>query len=197
MSLASEVTVHAVKTDEIVHWLSWFNDAFPFVGVLLIIMALDIATGITAAAITKKLNSSASYAGMSRKVVILMAVGFGAALETIAAGIPVSKLVAIAYTITESISIVENIARAGVPVPVVLIDLLEKVRSQEDTRVLNPEPRPRHDSTVIIQKANQVRLGDNPSAVITMTDEDREKLKKAASETDVKTAENVATRGSS
>ena len=115
--------------DFIVTWLSWIHAQYPFVGQLLLLMMLDIVTGLVAAFITRTVNSSTGYAGMGRKVIILTAVAVGVILEPLANGIPLGKLVAVFYTFTEGISIVENVGRSGVPIPSVLTQALEKLRT--------------------------------------------------------------------
>lgn len=116
-------------TDFIVQWLSWGHNQYPFVGQLLLVMMLDVVTGLIAAFITKTLSSSTGYTGVGRKVIMLMAVAMGVILEPFTNGIPLGKLVAVFYTLTEGLSVVENMARSGVPIPTVLAETLEKLRT--------------------------------------------------------------------
>ncbi len=115
--------------DFIVAWLAWGHNQYPFIGQLLLVMMLDVITGLIAAFITKTLSSSVGYNGVGRKVIMLMAVAMGVILEPFANGIPLGKLVAVFYTLTEGLSILENMSRSGVPIPAVLADALEKIRS--------------------------------------------------------------------
>lgn len=120
-----------VTPDSIVMWLSWFHNQYPFIGILLIMMMIDVITGVIAAFIGKNLNSSTSWNGMGRKVIMLMAVGMGTALEPYSGSLPLGRLIAVFYTFTEGISIMENMARSGVPVPAQLRDALEKYGSSQ------------------------------------------------------------------
>ena len=114
--------------DVIVEWLSWGHNQYPFVGQLLIMMMLDILTGIAAGIVTRKLCSTISQAGAGRKIIMLLAVVTGVIIEPYTGGIPTGKLVAVFYTFTEGISILENLGRAGVPIPKVLADMLIKLK---------------------------------------------------------------------
>lgn len=117
--------------DAIVRVIAWINAQFPFVGTLLLVMLIDVLTGLCAAIITKTVSSSVSWRGMGRKVIMLLEIGLGAVLEPFAGDIPLSKLVAGCFMVTEIISITENSARAGVPIPKAFRDVLEKLRTHE------------------------------------------------------------------
>ena len=53
-------------------------------------------------------------------------------MEPYAAGLPLGRLVAVFYTVTEGLSILENLSRAGVPIPQQLRDALEKLSAEKD-----------------------------------------------------------------
>lgn len=105
----------------------WIN-ASPALLALVILMLLDIMTGIFASIIAANLSSSASWKGMSKKVIMIILIGLASVLEPFAQGIPLSKLVATFYIVTEALSIVENAARCGVPLPSALVESLAKLR---------------------------------------------------------------------
>lgn len=113
-------------SDSIIIWLTWFHNQYPFIGLLMVLMMLDVLTGLFAAFIAKTLNSSVSWSGMCKKVVMILAVGMGAALEPYSGSIPLGKLIAVFYTFHEGLSVMENMSRAGVPIPSQLRDALEK-----------------------------------------------------------------------
>jgi toxin secretion/phage lysis holin len=104
----------------------------PVVVALILLMFADVVTGICCSIAKRTLSSSTSWRGMSRKAMMLLIVGVGAILEPLAQGIPLAKLIALFYIATEVLSITENAAIMGVPLPKVLIDLLIKLR--EDNR---------------------------------------------------------------
>lgn len=114
------------------HALAFFQ-AFPLVGTLIVLMVIDICCGVILSFIGKRLSSSASWRGMFRKILVLMMLGVAAAIEPFAQGIPLSRLVAMFYIVTESISILENAAAAGVPLPRALVESLVKLREGKQT----------------------------------------------------------------
>jgi len=126
-----------VNTDSIVLWIARLHNEYPTVGLLLVLMALDVVTGLFAASIAKQLNSQFSWNGMCKKVQMVLAVGMGTALEPYAGDIPLGKVIAVFYSFTETISIVENFKRSGIPIPRILQTVLDRFQS-----VADPEPRP-------------------------------------------------------
>lgn len=122
-----------------------FYSAFPWVGLLLLMMTLDIISGIIAAVIERKLSSKIGYRGMMRKALCLIVVGVAAILEqglmlTLPESIrgdiaiPLAKLTAGFFFINETLSVLENARRSGVPLPAFLskslIDTLARMANQ-------------------------------------------------------------------
>lgn len=135
MLLAAVKRMPSAEMNEYTQFIfDWFK-YLPLLGSLLMLMALDIATGFVAAFIESKLNSSVCWAGMAKKVGILLMVAFAAVLEPGTGGIPVVKMVCGLYCITESLSIIENAARSGIPIPQQLVDALQKLQSQSVTNM--------------------------------------------------------------
>ena len=120
----------------IISWMNSWMMKQPLVGVLLFMMTLDVVSGLLLAFSSKKLCSTVSWRGMSRKVIMLLLVGVGSILEPFANELPLSKLIAMFYITTEAISILENAAKAGVPLPRPLVDALVKLSSTEGTEKL-------------------------------------------------------------
>lgn len=100
------------------------------VQILLILMALDILTGMTAAGIEKRLDSSVGWKGVCRKAITLAIVWAATVAEPMLGGLPAGQAVAGFYVAVEALSIVENAVVAGVPVPNVLHEALTKLREQ-------------------------------------------------------------------
>jgi len=100
---------------------------------LLIFMLLDFITGVLAAFVRKQLHSAESFRGLIKKtlivIMVLTAGLFGkTAGEQFGFTYDIGSLVAMAFIVNEIISITENCARAGVPVPAVLISALAKAK---------------------------------------------------------------------
>lgn len=107
---------------------------YPFVAVLLGLMLMDIATGIISAIVTKKLCSTASYRGMLGKVQILAMIGTAMLMEVIIPNVPWGTFVAIFFCVTEAISITENAANSGVPIPKPWVEALRKAKAEAETK---------------------------------------------------------------
>lgn len=101
---------------------------------LLICIALDILTGLGRAGIEKKINSTICYRGMVKKVMILAMVGFGYVLDLYvikSAGV-IRTAVIFFYLANEGISILENAAVCGLPIPGKLRDALEQLKDKSE-----------------------------------------------------------------
>lgn len=118
--------------------LSWLRGQ-PIISVLLVLMGLDVLAGIAVAFGTKTLSSPLSWRGMSRKALTLILVATAIILEPFAGDLPLGKMVALFYSATEALSIIENAAILGVPLPAPLLDALTKIRNHKPTSVRNPE----------------------------------------------------------
>lgn len=116
--------------DFIVRWITIMHEQYPFVGVLLVMMMIDVITGLIAASKGQGLSSQVSWSGMGKKVLMLLAVAMGLILEP-HSGLPLGQLVAVFYTCTEGISILENMTRAGLPVPQQLRDALAQYGAKQ------------------------------------------------------------------
>ena len=97
-----------------------------FTGTLLVLMMCDIAIGTIVAWTDKKISSSTSFRGIGKKVIMLIAVGVGAAVGQ-EAKMPLGQIIAGYYCVTELWSIIENMAMVGVPFPPQVMDVLEKL----------------------------------------------------------------------
>lgn len=100
---------------------------------LLVLMVLDYITGLMAAYISPelKLNSEKGLKGICKKIMILLIVVLGHEVEQ-AAGVPAVQSVVVWFFIgNEGLSIIENAAKAGVPVPEKLRNTLEQLSNEK------------------------------------------------------------------
>lgn len=111
---------------------------YPTVGVLLGFMLLDIVTGLIAAFVMKKLCSTASFRGMMGKAQILAMVAASMLAELIIPNVPWGTFMAMFFCVTEMISITENAANSGVPIPKQWVDALKKARQEEEIKKAAP-----------------------------------------------------------
>lgn len=136
----------------LVHALFWLEGQ-PTVSALLIMMLLDVFSGLCAAVVTKSVSSSISWRGMMKKVLTLLVLAMAMVLDPFANGLPISKLVSICFIVTEGISILENAAVAGVPLPPQLMDLLLKMRA--DSKPI-PQVEPPHSTVTVTTKVDNM-----------------------------------------
>lgn len=101
---------------------------------LIAFMVLDYITGLSVAWVKKELSSEVGFKGIAKKVFILILVGVGNILDVYVFGLDgVCRSAVIGFYIAnEGISILENAAALGLPLPKKLIDVLEQLKSKED-----------------------------------------------------------------
>ncbi len=99
---------------------------------LISFMALDYITGVVVAVIQKKLSSQTGFKGLAKKFVILIFVAMGHITDTfVLSGTPaLMSAVMLFYMANEGISITENAARLGLPVPEKLVGVLEQLKAK-------------------------------------------------------------------
>ena len=99
--------------------------------VLTVCMALDYITGVLSAIKEKKLSSSVGFWGLLRKGVIFLVVMLAAQLDVALGQEAVCRTAAILFYIAnEAVSMTENAAKLGVPVPGKILDVLEQLKSK-------------------------------------------------------------------
>ena len=125
--------------------------------VLIAVMALDYSTGILRGLLTKSLNSTIGLKGIAKKFAILIVIGLTACIEFVLVhlGMETGNLLVVTvicfFIVNEAISCLENAGQLGVPIPVILMDALEKLREiggkeQKVTR-RKRTPKPKVDTT--------------------------------------------------
>jgi toxin secretion/phage lysis holin len=108
--------------------------------ILFLLMGLDILTGLVVSVMRKSARtkgggflSSALFLGLTRKLLMLLLVILGTALDGLL-GTGLCRVSVIGfYSANEAFSIIENAAVAGLPFPKGLLGLLERYRDTQDT----------------------------------------------------------------
>jgi len=100
--------------------------------VLVIFMALDYLTGVMAAIFHKELNSNVGFKGLFKKATILIVLIVAVLLDRLLNSDTwvFRTLVAYFYIANEAISLLENSARMGLPVPQKLLDILAQLKKK-------------------------------------------------------------------
>ena len=101
---------------------------------LIIFMVLDYITGLMCAILDKKLSSAVGFKGICRKVIIFMLVGIGHVLDTqvIGTGSVLRTAIIFFYLSNEGVSLLENAAHLGLPIPEKLKDVLEQLHDRAE-----------------------------------------------------------------
>ena len=122
---------------------SFFVGLPPIIWILLAVMSIDYVTGIVCGLMgvspkteTGGLSSSAAFKGLLKKALIILVVLLAALLDkavSMGAGVTfeaVAGFTCLWFIASEGFSILENVAAMGVPIPKILLQALEIMRSK-------------------------------------------------------------------
>jgi toxin secretion/phage lysis holin len=107
---------------------------------LLSLISIDIVTGVVAAWGNGTISSEVSKKGISEKVLMLLGVAFAFVMGSLV-GVPLGPPCAVYYCYHESVSITENLAQAGLPLPDFVSNVLVRVKKASDLAPPAPLPR--------------------------------------------------------
>ncbi|MDR5586045.1 phage holin family protein [Clostridium aquiflavi] len=116
-------------------YAGWFLGGFDgFLYALVAFVAVDYITGLMAAVLEKKLSSEIGFRGIFKKILIFVLVGIGNIIDVhlVKNGSAVRTAVIFFYISNEGISIMENSAKVGLPVPEKLKNILEQINERGD-----------------------------------------------------------------
>jgi toxin secretion/phage lysis holin len=101
---------------------------------LIAFIAIDYATGIAVAVVQKRLSSEIGAKGIAKKVIMLLIVALGHILDVyvVKTGDTVRDLATVFYLANEGISILENAANLGLPVPQKISEILDQIKKGKD-----------------------------------------------------------------
>ena len=118
-------------------WIGYFlggNDGLLYA--LLAFVVLDYITGVMCAVADKKLSSAVGFKGICRKVLIFALVGIGHLLDTqvIGSGSVLRTAIIFFYISNEGVSLLENAAHLGLPVPEKIKVVLEQLHDRSESK---------------------------------------------------------------
>ena len=116
-------------------WLGYFlggNDGLLIA--LVLFVAVDYLTGVMCAISDKVLSSNVGFKGICRKVLIFLLVGIANILDVhvIGTGSVLRTAVIFFYISNEGVSLLENAAHLGLPVPGKIKAVLEQLHDRAD-----------------------------------------------------------------
>ncbi len=115
-------------------WLGFFLGGLDGLLIALIIfMALDYVTGIMCAVLDKTLSSRVGFRGIFKKALILIMVGIANVVDVhvVGTGSALRGAVICFYLSNEGLSLLENAAYIGLPIPEKLKDILAQLHHRD------------------------------------------------------------------
>ena len=116
-------------------WLGYFVGGIDGMMIaLIVLMVLDYITGVMCAVMDKKLSSAVGFKGICKKVLILMLVGVANIVDihVVGTGSALRGAVICFYMGNEALSLFENAAHIGLPVPDKLKDALAQLHGRDN-----------------------------------------------------------------
>lgn len=116
-------------------WLGYFLGGCDGLLLALVLFAVaDYITGVMCAVADKKLSSEVGFKGICRKVIIFMLVGIAHIIDVnvIATGSVLRTAVIFFYLSNEGVSLLENAAHLGLPIPEKLKIVLEQLHDRSE-----------------------------------------------------------------
>jgi toxin secretion/phage lysis holin len=125
--------------------LTWIKAAFALLGgtitaflggwdlalqVLVLFVVLDYLVGLVAAWTEKNLDSRVGFRGICKKVLLFVPIAICYALDQVLGQEILRSLAIFFYIANEGLSVIENLGRAGMPVPAALGEALEQLRKK-------------------------------------------------------------------
>ena len=116
-------------------FIGWFLGGFGgFLYALIAFAVIDYITGVMCAISDKKLSSEVGFKGICRKVLIFVLVGIGNLVDVYVLGEAgvLRTAVIFFYLSNEGISLLENSAHLGLPIPQKLKSVLEQLHNRNE-----------------------------------------------------------------
>ena len=123
-------------------WLAYFLGGLDgFLYALIVMVTVDYITGVFSAIVRKDLSSRIGFKGIFHKIVIFALVGVAHTLDmyVIKEGGILRSAVAFYYIANEGISIIENCAEIGLPVPEKLKKTLLQIKEESEKEEDDPD----------------------------------------------------------
>ena len=116
-------------------WIGWFLGGVDGMMIaLIVLMVLDYTSGVMCAIEDKKLSSAIGFKGICKKVLILMLVGVANIIDVhvVGTGAVLRGAVICFYLSNEGLSLLENAAYLGLPIPDKLREILAQLHNRSE-----------------------------------------------------------------
>ena len=118
-------------------FIGWFwGGCDGLIYALITFVVIDYITGVMCAIVSKNLSSEIGFKGLFRKVLIFMLVGIANVIDMqiIGAGSALKIAVEFFFISNEGVSILENSAFLGVPIPDELKKVLKQIKNHDKNK---------------------------------------------------------------
>ena len=115
-------------------WLGWFLGGMDgLIYAMLVFVIADYATGVMCAVSDKHLSSEIGFKGICKKVLIFVLIGVANLIDIyiIKSGSMLRTATIFFYLSNEGISLLENAAHLGLPVPQKIKDILKQLNEKK------------------------------------------------------------------
>lgn len=115
-------------------WIGWMLGGIDgFLYALIALVVIDYLTGIMVSILERKLSSEVGFRGIFKKVLTFFLVGVAHIIDfyLIGSGSAIRTAVIFFYISNEGISILENTAKIGLPIPEKLKNILEQLKEDK------------------------------------------------------------------
>ena len=116
-------------------WLGYFLGGVDgLMTALIIFMVTDYVTGLMCAIVDKQLSSSVGFKGLFKKMLIVILVGIAHIVDmhVVGTGEALRSAVICFYLSNEGVSLLENAAHLGLPIPEKLKAILAQLHNREE-----------------------------------------------------------------
>lgn len=121
-------------------WLGYFLGGVDgLMTALIIFMVTDYVTGLMCAIVDKQLSSRVGFKGLFKKMLIIILVGIAhiVDLHVVGTGEALRSAVICFYLSNEGVSLLENAAHLGLPIPEKLKSILAQLHNRDDALALD------------------------------------------------------------
>lgn len=116
-------------------WLGWFlGGCDGLLYALVAFVVVDYITGVMCAVVDRKLSSEVGFRGIFKKILIFILVGVANILDVnvIGNGSVLRTAVIFFYVSNEGVSLLENAAYLGLPIPSAIKSVLEQIHDRAE-----------------------------------------------------------------
>ena len=124
-------------------WLGYFVGGVDgLMTALLVFMVIDYLTGVMCAVYDKTLSSEVGFRGICKKMLIVLLVGVAhiVDVDVVGTGDALRSAVVCFYLSNEGVSMIENAAHLGLPIPEKLKAILAQLHNRSDKDISNKTP---------------------------------------------------------